>query len=285
MDERKLISFDYAVKYLLRGKGGYGLLSGFLSELMRRQVVVEDDLDPETLKIDPNEKINRVDLKAKMDNGELAVFEIQFIQESDFFGKVLYGVSKALTGQIGSGKRYFMRKVYSINIVYGNRVKAKREYLFYGKFSGFKGVHFEDESVIPFAQAPFKGSEELVEIHPEYYLILPDMFDETLRGRFDEWIYILKNNEVLDEFTAAGIEEARVKLNLLNLSPDKLAEYEHYLEARRSADSATDAARDEGIEIGKAEIVLNMHEAGFSIADIVKATKFSETEVKNILNP
>ena len=293
MDERKLITFDYAVKYLLREKNDYGVLSGFLSELMDRDVVVTGLLGEETNKIDKDEKINRVDLKAKIDDGEFVVFEIQFHQESDFFGKVLFGVSKALTEQVKEGdEEYFMRKVYSINVVYGNRVKAKREYMFHGKFSGFKGVHFEDEPVIPFAQIPGKGSKEHVEIHPEYYLILPDMFDETLRGKFDEWIYLLKNNEARDEFTAAGIQEARVKLTLMNLKPDKRAEYEKYLEARRSLNSVTYAAEEQGLEKGraegraegKAEIVMNMHETGFSIPDIAKATKFSEAEVKNILN-
>jgi hypothetical protein len=296
MDDRKLITFDYAVKYLLRGKDSYGLLGGFLSELMSKHVVVDSLLGEETNKIDKDEKINRVDLKAKIDDGEFVVFEIQFLQESDFFGKVLFGVSKALTEQVNEGNDYFMRKVYSINVVFGNRVKAKREYLFHGKFSGFKGVHFEDEPIIPFAQIPSKGSKEHVEIHPEYYLILPDMFDETLRSKFDEWIYVLKKNEVKDEFTAAGIDEARVKLNILNLSKDKLAEYKKYLESRRSLNSVTYAAEEDGIEKGtaigfekgkadgKAEIVMNMHEAGFSIADIVKATKFSENEVNKIIN-
>jgi hypothetical protein len=300
MDDRKLITFDYAIKYLLRGKDSYDLLGGFLSELMSRHVVVDSLLGEETNKIDKEEKINRVDIKAKIDDGEIAVFEIQFHQESDFFGKVLFGTSKALTEQVGEGEEeYFMRKVYSINVVFGNRVKAKREYMFHGKFSGFRGVHFEDEPIIPFAQIPYKGSKEHVEIHPEYYLILPDMFDETLRGKFDEWIYVLKRNEVKDEFTAAGIAEARVKLKLMNLPKDKRAEYEKYLEARRSLNSVTYAAEEDGFEKGKAqgiaqgiaqgkaqgkaEIVLNMHNEGLSIETIVKVSKLTETEVNNIL--
>jgi len=294
-DERKLITFDFAIKYLLRGKASYGVLSGFLTELMGRHVVVTGLLGEETIKIDKDEKINRVDIKAKIDDGEIAVFEIQFHQESDFFGKVLFGVSKALTEQVKEGNHYFMRKVYSINVIYGNRVNAKREYLFHGNFSGFKGVHFDDEPVIPFAQIPCKGSEEHVEIHPEYYMILPDMFDETLRGKFDEWIYILKNNEARDEFTAAGIEEARVKLKLMNLSKENRAEYEKYLEARRSLNSVTYAEREEGFENGKAqgiaqgiaqgkaEIVLNMHKKGRSITEIAEDTLIPENEVKKIL--
>jgi predicted transposase/invertase (TIGR01784 family) len=290
MADRTLISFDYAVKYLLREQEDYVILSGFLTELMGRKIEVIGLIPEETIKSDPDEKTNRVDLKAQIDGGEIAVFEIQFHQEYDFFGRVLYGVSHAITDQVRSGKLYNVKKVYSINIAYYN-LTAKREYLFFGKFSGFQGIHFHEES-IPFAQTATKDSKELLDIHPEYYLILPNMFDETLRGKFDEWIYILKNSKVRDDFTAAGIKEAAEKLNELTLPPDKLAAYHRYMENIRSVNSQAIAAeikgKEEGIAVGKAEnqkeTVLNMHEAGFSIADIVKATKLSEQEINDILN-
>ena len=290
MAERKLISFDYAVKYLLRGKDDYGILNGFLSELMGRQVTVENILESETNKVDPDEKTNRVDLKAQIDGGELAVFEIQFSQETDFFGRVLYGVSRALTEQVGSGNLYNIKKVYSINIIRYN-LTAKREYMFHGKFSGFRGVHFEDE-VIPFAQVTDKDSEKLVEIHPEYYLILPKKFDETLRSRFDEWVYMLKNSKVRDDFTAAGIKEAKVKLDYMSMSPEERVRYERYMDITRSENSIAIAAERKGKAEGKAEgiaetqreIVQNMHDAGLGVDEIVRISKISESEVKNILN-
>lgn len=51
-------------------------------------------------------------------NGELLIIEIQNNRELDYFHRMLYGVSKAITGYIGLGDAYSnVRKVYSINIV------------------------------------------------------------------------------------------------------------------------------------------------------------------------
>ena len=99
MEERTIISFDYAVKYVLRDKADFGILSGFLSELLGRKVVVDAILESESNKFDPKDKTNRVDLKARIDGGEFAVFEFQFHQEIDFFCRVLYGSARRLSSR------------------------------------------------------------------------------------------------------------------------------------------------------------------------------------------
>ncbi|MDR2693924.1 MAG: PD-(D/E)XK nuclease family transposase [Chitinispirillales bacterium] len=315
--ERELVSFDFAVKYLLRGKSDYVVLSGFLSELMGKKIEVTGILESESNKADINDKTTRVDLKAQISNGELAVFEIQFLREFDFFGKVLSGVSHAVTEQVKIGGVYNIKKVYSINIAYFD-FNVKREYLFTGKFNGFHGVHYKDE-LISFAQARTPKSKKLFDIHPEYYLILPRMFDEKLRNRFDEWVYILKNSAARDDFKAAGIKEAKTKLDYLRMPPEKKKEYERYMENVRSATSAILTAEGEGIQKGlrkglregrqeglregrqkglrdglregmrrgktleRTGNIKNMHEVGVPVAQIAKGFKLTEKEVGHIL--
>ena len=53
--QRPLISFDWAIKRLLRQKANYGILEGFLSELLRRDVVIVNLPESETNKDDPPE--------------------------------------------------------------------------------------------------------------------------------------------------------------------------------------------------------------------------------------
>jgi len=295
--ERELVSFDFAVKYLLRGKRDFVILNGFLSELLGKKVEVKAIVESENNKADKDGKTNRVDLKAQINSGELVVFEIQFLQEFDFFGKVLYGVSTAITEQVTKGKLYNIKKVYSVNIAYSN-LNAKREYLFSGKFSGFQGVHYKDE-LIPFAQTSNPKSKKTNDIHPEYFLILPKMFDEKLRCRFDEWVYILKKSTAREDFSAAGIKEAKVKLDYMKMSPTKKRQYNTYMENRRSADSVVLTAEGKGIQIGRregkregkqegwnearAKHVQNMYVAGFTIAQIVKGLGLSQNIVEQIL--
>ena len=71
MANRTLISFDYAVKYLLREEEDYGILSGFLTELMGRKIDVIGLIPEETVKSDPDEKTNRVDLKAMYSSSDI----------------------------------------------------------------------------------------------------------------------------------------------------------------------------------------------------------------------
>jgi predicted transposase/invertase (TIGR01784 family) len=291
--ERALVSFDFAVKYLLRGKSDYVILSGFLSELMGKKVVVKGIMESESNKATKDDKTNRVDLIAQIGSGELAVFEIQFLEEWDFFGKVLYGVSNAIKEQVNVGDKYNIKKVYSISIAYFN-LNAKKEYLFSGKFNDFHGVHYKDE-VVRFAQSRTPTSKRLFDIHPEYYLILPRMFDEKLRGRFDEWVYILKNSKARDDFRAAGIKEAKTKLDYLRMTPKRKKEYEAFMEHRRSASSVLETAvgkgelrglrkgRQEGQDMERTKHVKSMYKTGFTVKQIVKGLNLSETVVRQIL--
>ena len=61
-------------------------------------------------------------------------------RELDYFHRMLYGVSKAITGYIGLGDAYSnVRKVYSINIVYLDLGQGKI-YVYHGK-TFFRGLH------------------------------------------------------------------------------------------------------------------------------------------------
>jgi hypothetical protein len=196
--------------------------------------------------------------------------------------------------------------VYSVNIAYYD-LGATREYLFNGKFDGFRGVNFTDE-IIPFAQTldieACKGPKAY--IHPEYYLILPNMFDEKMRNRFDEWVYVLKKSAVRSDFVAAGMEEVKLKLDLLNMQSSERKVYEKYLRNISSYYSALHTAtvkgrvegeakgREEGWAEGQAkgqeegekrkarEIAENLKNIGIPTPQIVKTTGLTAKEIENM---
>ncbi len=47
---RKLVGFDWAVKRLLRNKVNFGVLEGFLSELLKDDIQIQDVLESESNK-------------------------------------------------------------------------------------------------------------------------------------------------------------------------------------------------------------------------------------------
>ncbi|MBF0631163.1 MAG: PD-(D/E)XK nuclease family transposase, partial [Magnetococcales bacterium] len=63
--QRQLVSFDWALKRLLRSKANFEILEGFLSELLREDVRIVEILESESNKETRNDKFNRVDLKIK----------------------------------------------------------------------------------------------------------------------------------------------------------------------------------------------------------------------------
>jgi len=284
--ERTIISFDYAIKDILRDKANFDILSGFLTELLCKPVSVQEILESEGNPGKPKGKTNRLDLKAKIDDGELAVFEIQYQDQIDFIGKVLFNTCKAVVEQVSSGKPFDVKKVYSINIAY-DEIGANKEYVFVARLNEFKGTHFDE--TIPFAQNldPLsKGVRR--DIHPEYFLILPYKFDEKIRSKFDEWVYVLKKSSVKSDFTAAGIQAAGEKLDVLKMTPEERAEYERVQQELINQKTQMLTAEIKGVEKGKIEekneVTKKMLDDGMPIEIISKYTGLSPEQITEIAN-
>ncbi|MDR0691724.1 MAG: Rpn family recombination-promoting nuclease/putative transposase [Prevotellaceae bacterium] len=244
-EERALISFDYALKRLLRNKANYDVLEGFLSELLMRDIKVKNILESESNKQYREDKHNQVDILVEDANGELVIIELQFNIEMDYFQRMLYGTSKVIAEQMRQGDDYVgIKKVYSVNIVYFDLGQGA-DYVYHGK-THFKGLHRQDELQLSVSQRKVFGIQEAGDIYPEYYILKVNNFNDVAKDRLDEWIYFLKHNAVKDEFKAKGLDKAREVLARDRLSAEDRREYD-YLEKIRSHNlSMIASAKDEG---------------------------------------
>jgi hypothetical protein len=59
METRSMISFDWALKRLLRSKSNFEVLEGFLSELLRRKIIIRHIGESEGNREDETDKSNR----------------------------------------------------------------------------------------------------------------------------------------------------------------------------------------------------------------------------------
>jgi predicted transposase/invertase (TIGR01784 family) len=298
--KRTIISFDYAIKTVFRDKANFDILSGFLTELLERNVEVLEVVDSEGNPSGPAGKTNRLDVKAKFDDGEIAVFEFQYDEMKDFLGKAVFNASKAVVEQVPKGSRVFdFKKVYSINISYYN-MGAEKEYVFRGRLDELTGIHYNE--TMPFSQS-LGANIPSRQIHPEYYLILPNMFGEQIKSKFDEWVYVLKTSTVKSEFTAAGIQQAGERLDTLKMTPEELAAYEAEQYATWRYNSTLHAAKENGkaeglekgeaigLEKGKAEeraeanksAIANALKAGYSIEIMTTITGLTQEQVMAII--
>lgn len=254
--QRKLITFDWAMKRLLRSKANFEILEGFLSELLNDDIRILEILESESNKESKSDKFNRVDLKVKNSAGEIIIIEVQYEREFDYLQRMLYGTSRVITEHQQESEPFStLVKVISINILYFDLGHGS-DYIYRGT-TCFTGIHDKDNLQLSSRQQKLYGKDQLHRIFPEYYLIRINNFNDIATTTLDEWIYFLKNEEIKDEFKAKGLQKAKKAFSLLSLpEKDRLA-YARYQDDLRYQASLIESnyglGRIEGREEGLLE--------------------------------
>ncbi len=291
------IRFDWAIKKLLRNKANYGVLAGFLSELLRKPIAIQSILEGESNQQDEADKLNRVDILAENDQGELILIEVQNSTEQDYFHRMLYGTSRLITDFLEKGEPYGnVKKVYSVNIVYFSLGQGD-DYIYQGTLE-FRGLHLEDKLGLSINQRKLFNIQEVYEIFPEYYVIKVNNFNEVAKDTLDEWIYFLKKSQIKDEFTAQGLAEAKENLLVDSLSEAERANYLRFMENRRYEISLIESSRSEGrlegleeglkegMEQGKQQEKINiariLKQQGTDLDTITAATGLTREEIEEL---
>ncbi|MBF0627237.1 MAG: Rpn family recombination-promoting nuclease/putative transposase [Magnetococcales bacterium] len=254
--DRSLVTFDWALKRLLRSKANFNILEGLLSELLMTDIQIIEILESESNQEDRLDKYNRVDLKVRNGQGEVILIELQYEREFDYLQRVLYGVSRTITEHLDASDPYSrLPKVISVSILYFDLGQGD-DYIYHGTTS-FKGLHTHDELVLNEGQKDLFRRQLVSEIFPEFYLLKVNRFNDVARDPLDEWIYFLKNGEIRAEFTARGLDKAKELLDILKLPAAERRAYERYREdlhfQASMVESTWVAGRLEGRREGKRE--------------------------------
>ncbi len=297
--KRKLITFDWAIKRLLRSKANFGILEGFLSELLKEDITILDVLDSESNKDYKIDKFNRVDLKVRNHKQEIIIIEIQYDREYDYLQRIFYAVSKTAIEHLEESKSYAgITKVISINILYFD-LGSGTDYIYKGT-TRFIGLHNHDILELNAKQKQLFKKDSVEALYPEYYLIKINRFNNIAKDTLDEWIYFLKNEEIKENFTAKGLKEAEEKLSIMKLPENEQKAYEHYkddlhYQASMFESSFGDgyhegeaAGIEKGIEMGMEKttktIALKLIQQGVAIENIVAVTGLSVTAVEHLIS-
>lgn len=282
---KKHIRFDWAIKRLIRDKANFGILEGFLSELTGEDIQIQAILESESNQQLANEKFNRVDLLVQNTKKELIIIEIQNSHELDYFFRILFGISKAITEHIKEGAPYSkIKKVISVNIIYFNLGQGA-DYIYKGTTS-FRGIHQHDELQLSPSQKKLFGKESIADLYPEIYLIKVNQFNDLAKDTLDEWIYFFKNSEIKDNFQAKGLKEASEKLNVANLADEEWKSYKRYLDNLHYQASIAETLKFEAEEKvrnnERVQIAKELLRNGVSLELIIKSTGLSEKEIKEL---
>ena len=227
--KQQLIRFDWAMKRLLRNKTNFDILEGFLSELLKEDIRIQQILESESNKTHTSDKQNRVDLLVEDTNHEFLIIEIQNETEHDYLQRLLYGTSKVITENMYKGMAYSkIKKVISVSIVYFDLGQGE-DYVYGGK-TNFIGLHNNDVLKLSQTQVKLYGDKEIYQLFPEYYLIKVNNFNQVAKDNLDEWIYFLKNEDIRPEFKAKGIQKAKEEFAVMKLSEQEYRDYNEYLD-------------------------------------------------------
>lgn len=250
------IRFDWAMKRLLRNKADYGVLEGFLSSLFGKSVKIQGLLESEGNREHEDDKANRVDLLALMDNTAKVIIEVQNNTETAYFHRMIFGTSKVLCDYINKGKNYeHVSKVYSVNIVYFALGKGT-DYVYHGK-TEFKGIHNGDIlQLSPFQKEKFEV-DAVSQLFPEYYILKVNDFNKVAKSPIEEWIYYFKTGTLPENASAPGLDKVRELLRIDQMNDDEQkAYYRHLEDLTRLHDTVTsgyEEGRFEGRLAGRAE--------------------------------
>lgn len=302
------VRFDWAMKRLLRDKANFGVLEGLITTLLGHPIRILKLLESESNREDEDDKQNRVNVLAEDADGALYLIEVQNETEFAYFQRMLFGTSKLVTEYINRGEGYEkIRKIYSINIVYFNLGNGK-DYVYHGK-TEFRGIHDNELlNLSPFQQQKF-GVDEVSELYPEYWILKVNDFNKWSKTPLEQWVYFLNTGEIPDDADAPGLNEARKKLKLEQMTHEELATYYRHLDNVVILRDNITTARGEGflegesqgLKVGKAqgraqgleeglqegyrrgklEMTRSLKQLGMSVADVAKVTGLTATEVEN----
>lgn len=251
---KKLIRFDWAVKRLLRNKANFGILEGFLSELLKDDIRIVNILESESNKETGDNKANRVDLLVQNQHAQYVIIEIQSNRVHDYLMRMLFGTAKLIVDNMEIGMGYNqIKKIISVNIVYFDLGHGD-DYIYHG-YTHFTGMNKHSKLLLSTQEAKVYNTNEIENVYPEYYIIKVNQFNDVAANTLDEWVYFLKNEEIKEEFSAQGLREAKERLNVLKLTDTEKAEYDNFINEWRNFNSLTVsnyvAGKLEGIEEGK----------------------------------
>lgn len=289
----QLIRFDWAMKKMLRDKANFAVLEGFLTELLSEDIKITQILESEANQEEQDDKFNRVDIFVEDSKGELIIIEVQNSKEYDYFHRILYGTSKAITEHIQKGEAYAkVKKVISVTIAYFDLGQGN-DYVYHGK-TEFKGIHSKQTLALADKQKVSYNIDNTFEIYPEYWIIKVGQFNNEIKDKLDEWIYFFKNGELPEHYSAKGLSEAKEKLNEMKLSPEEKQAYNLYLKRLRDIASEQHTKMidakdliDEGINKGREqkekEAIIRLNNVGVSLEKISEAFDLSVDEIKEII--
>jgi hypothetical protein len=279
-----LISFDYAIKYLLKDKGDYEIVEGFISALLVSQgykpIKIKALLESESNKESKHLKRSIADVIVEDEGGNKYIVEIDRSYTDLFLHKACFNTSRLIVDNISSNNDYSgIKKVFHINLLYFPFDQAKSP-LHHGK-TIFHAIDKEHPQRVHLADIGMRMFDSY-NVFPEYFVISVPLFDDVIKQEIDEWLYIMKHSVVRDDFKSPYMKKVAERLSILKMTPKELKVYNEYVNKSLKERDYIVSAEAKGKADEKVEIAKEMLADNEPIEKIIKYTKLSKEEIEQL---
>lgn len=284
--EKPLISFDFAIKYLLKNKGDYDIIEGFISALFASQgyppIKINALLDTESNKEGLEMKKSIADLVVEDGEGNKYIVEIERAYTPNFMHKACFNSSRLVVDGIYGNQDYTtIKKIFHISLLYFS-TKEMQKPVYHGKtiVHEVDTKHPVDVSIANEGLVIFNTPN----VFPEYFFISVPMFDDVINSEIDEWLYVMKHSEIRKEFKSPSMAKVAERLSVIKMSSEERNEYIYYQKQSVHSQDILNAARAEGEAKGIKKTALNMLKQELDNKLISSVTGLSLEEILKLKN-
>lgn len=251
-----LVSFDYAIKYLLRDKGDYSIVEGFISALLQtrgyKPVKIMALLESESNKEDSKSKRSLADLIVEDEDHRKYIIEIERSVKDSFIHKSLFNSSRLIIDNLAQRADYTqIVKVFHISLLYFP-IGGGSGAIYHGKTIIHEidtneklSVHIQNRETAEFFDA--------VDILPEYFYISVPLFNDRLEKEIDDWLHVMKYDKIPEHYHSPYMAQVADKLSLLKMTQEERNNYFYYQKQLFNDRDELKAAEAKGEARGKAE--------------------------------
>ena len=292
-NDKPLVSFDYAIKYLLKDKGDYSIVEGFISALLKtkgyKDIKIIALLESESNKEDSKSKRSLADLIVEDEDHHKYIIEIERNLKDSFIHKSLFNTSRLIVDNLAQREDYTqIIKIFHISLLYfpiGNGNGS----IYHGK-TIIHEIETNEKLSVHITNQKTGEIFDATNILPEYFYISVPLFNDRLEKEIDDWLYIMKYDEVPNNYHSPYMAQVAEKLSILKMTPAERERYSYYqkklysdrdeLQAAEAKGEARGEARgkaEERIEIAKAMLL-----DGDSAERVAKITGLPITEIEQL---
>ncbi len=226
MKEKKIISFDYAIKFVLKQKTDMEIVSYFCSMILQEcgygPVEIIEPLDSETLIENDFQKKSIADYIAKDKDGKFFIIEVEGNRTRHFFHKSIFNASRLTIDTVEDSRYGDLKKIFHITMLF-EPVDLISDVVYLSKTVANGTRNFEDLQ----AKDEYGKITRFSDLPPTHVFVSVANWCEGSQKGIDAMLKFFKTEEI-DEDACSALKKMSSRLEIAKMTPDELSKYLYY---------------------------------------------------------